>query len=230
MIYLNISSKNISSKTGRYFILSQQPVNNQDIPENENEKPPSRVKKLLNILLKDFIRIYKTYPKSSKIVLAALIFLVILIQFKPLLFLLIFILIDRAFVFLETKTEFTLGLEHVSIVSILFGYYYNVTYGFLATLFMMIMLQYRNNKLTFLGFVIDGVIWFAFVFLVAAMKSLSIGTIAFILPIGRFLIKEAINITLGFQVHDLHKDSMNMIYQIFFIHYLGPMIGFMMLG
>lgn len=210
--------------------MTGQPViSTADTKEVEKE-PPSWYVRFFSLIYKDAKSIYRAYPTASKVFLLALLILIILVQSKPLLFLAVFFIIDRAVVFLQQKTDFKLRIEQVSLVSILFGYYYDITYGLMATLIMMSFLQYRNIKITFFGATLDGIIWILFVFLSAAMRSIDIGTVAFILPISRFVIKEIINVLLGFEIHDLHKDSMNMIYQIVFLRYLGPVIGAFMVG
>lgn len=203
---------------------------NDEPPKEKEEKSHSRLTSFFLLIYRDASRIYKAYPKAINTILLVLFAIIILFQFKPLLFLALFILYDMAFGFLSKKTDFKLRVEQVSVVGILFGYYLNVGYALIAVVVMMLITQYRNIKLTFFGATLDGIIWILFPFFAFAMRGLDIGTVALILPISRYLLKEGLGMMFGYDVHDLMRNSLNVLYQIVFLRYAGPFIGALMMG
>ena len=200
-----------------------QNFNNESI--EKKDEPPSKFRRLFSLIYNDIKTVYKNYPITFILIISILFILLFFLQFKPVILLLFFIILYKFIFFLSDKTDFQLGFEHVSIASILFSYYIGLSWSLFSTLILMIIIQARNNKVTFLGILIDGGIWISFCFLAYGMRGFEIGTVALILPIGRFVLKEIISLILGFQLHDLIMDSLNVFYQIGFIRYIGAIIG-----
>ncbi|MBR9690309.1 hypothetical protein GOV08_01355 [Candidatus Woesearchaeota archaeon] len=206
----------------RGYIISTQRLHGKESPPKKNP---------FTVLYKDFKRIYKAYPKETLLTITGLVALVILVQIKPLLFFLFFLAIDRIVQWLFKSTDFKLGIEQVSIISILFGYYYNLFLAFAATVVFIVMHEQRNIKFNFTAAGINGIIWLVFPFAakIFAVFGVPITTVGFILPIARWIIKESANVLIGFQVHNVHINLMNLIYQIFFFRYLGVFFGAILL-
>lgn len=197
--------------------------------EKKELEPDSKKRKILKILFNDILRIYKTYPNLFKFTLGFVFLIIALLYFKKLSFLIVFLIINEIYTLIEKKTQVSLGLEHGTIVSILGGYYFGIPFGLFASTVIQTILQMRNNKIAIIGVLIDGLIWYMVVIFAALMNSIDIGTVVIILTISRYIVKQIVNVTLGYEIHDALKDIINPIYHIFFIKYLVPLLAFLWL-
>lgn len=172
-----------------------------------------------------FLKILK--DKNQYIIHLTLIFLVITLiffTFKPLLFLIFFIILNEIMRFIKRNTNLKFGFEHVTITAVVMGHITNIPFGLFSLIIMIFMKEIRNEQFGFRGLGIKSFFWIVILFISHFLVDFSFSTVGITLVTIRFLIFDFfIPVKYG-SAHDLHWDTISWFYNAFAIKILSYLI------